>query len=1026
MKLFTLPALLAAALFSAVVVVPFLPVAKTNAELFTFEAKLRSTVAGQAQLFFDDGRGFTEQASSHAAVVAANAATSVRFQLPAGRYQRLRFDPPAREGTLVLESLAIIGRDGRLIRALPLGGVQALHQIASLRERDGSLEVVIAPSAGDPQLGIPLEPPLALTPLRPELMRGLLPRALSVLVALAALLFALERLPAFGAAFSRAGRWAVARPGRGVMLVAVLAVLASAYPVVFLGKSFVSPNVGAALLYDGFPTLPGSRSAETVDVKLADIGAIMWSHVPISVMQHRALAQGELPLWNRYNSAGTPLLGQGQSMFGDPLHLGVILARGASWAWDLKYLVAKWLFATALGLLVLRLTRRLSAALIVAAAAPFIGFFLYRFNHPAIFSVCYAPWALYCWLRLTEAVNVRATAWWAAGLLVANLALMNSGTAKEAYMLLLCMNFSGACVLLASDAPWRTRLLKFAGAAWAGLLLVLLTTPLWATFLHSLGNAYTAYNAASAYQIQPTLLLGAFDEIFYRPLMSEDRVFNPSLNFLLLLGLLYFLATLRRHFAARTVIALAASSLVPLALAFGLVPPGWIMRLPFLGNIAHVDNTFTCALLILWSVLAGVGFATAAARLGTREGRGDLAVGGLLLFGLVFGWLAFGQAAHRPIEGPTFTVNQPGQTLAVSPFIRGYLAVLLAAAVLLAVVARRVLVRRALTPPLVLLGALAALVMLWRHGFHASAVGFEDYVARPTPRVDFHARSPAIQFARTETAHEPARGFGFRGNVFPGWTAVYGLETVHGPDALVNPFFRELITASGVERLWDWRLYVEPAGAGDVRPFFDALNVRWYFDLQSDQGLLGRALTLRKTADLDVYESPTAWPRAFFTDRLATYGPPEEFVQRIRDGDGRPFAGAHRADIAAQPALARLPRELAGRTVIPATDYRLTENSTSFTVHANGPGVIVLSEVFWPGDFRAELDGRKVPVLRLNHAFKGISVDAAGEHRVTFRYVPRNFPRHLAFSGTGLLLLLGSLWWTTGRKTSGTVLPPGS
>src|SRR5207248_8020251 len=97
----------------------------------------------------------------------------------------------------------------------------------------------------------------------------------------------------------------------------------------------------------------GYKNTETSDVKLADIGAIMWSHIPLSVIQHRALAHGELPLWNRYNSAGTPLLAQGQSMFGDPVHFLVVLANGAAWAWDLKFLIAKWLFAFGLGLIVL-------------------------------------------------------------------------------------------------------------------------------------------------------------------------------------------------------------------------------------------------------------------------------------------------------------------------------------------------------------------------------------------------------------------------------------------------------------------------------------------------------------------------------------------------------------------------------------------------------------------------------------------------------------------------------------------------
>ena len=58
-------------------------------------------------------------------------------------------------------------------------------------------------------------------------------------------------------------------------------------------------------------------------------------------------------------------------------------------------------------------------------------------------------------------------------------------------------------------------------------LFVFLTAPIWATFLQTLKNAYTGYNAVSAYQIQPTLLLGFFDEIFYRVLMGEDRVFAP-------------------------------------------------------------------------------------------------------------------------------------------------------------------------------------------------------------------------------------------------------------------------------------------------------------------------------------------------------------------------------------------------------------------------------------------------------------------------------------------------------------------
>ena len=1020
MRFFTLTALLAAALFSVVVALPFLPAAKMRPDLFVLEARVSSTVGGSLQIFYDDGAGMREELSARAYLTPGTDFVAHRLPLPPGVYKALRLDPLDRGGTVRIASLRVLSPTGRVAAELPLSAFKPTHQVQSLQVKDGALEIVAAAGNDDPQIGLVLPAPLVVSASWSDYAQGSLPIVLPLFVGIAALLFALDRAPRLRSTIATRARALAARPGLAIALTAALAVVASAYPVVFLGKSYVSPNLGTVLLYDTYPTLPGYHSGEVADVKLSDIGAVMWQHVPFSMLQHRALRQGELPLWNRYNATGVPLLAQGQSMFGDPLHLFVVAANGAAWAWDIKYLVAKWLFAVGLGLTVwaVNLGARtgasalpggiLNAALLVALAAPFIGFFLYRINHPAFFSLCYAPWPLYCLVRVAQAEKRRDIALWLSGLLVANLALMNSGTVKEAYMLLGCVNVAGAAVILAAPTSWRDRLGKLAALAWAGLIFALLTAPIWATFLQTLKNAYTGYNAVSAYQIQPTLLLGAFDEIFYRPLMTENRVFSPSLNFLLLLGVLYFLATLRAQFTHRAAIAIAVASLLPLSLAFGLVSPQWIVTLPFLGNIAHLDNTFSCALIVLWSVLAGVGFATAAQRLGTREGRHDLIVGGLLLGALVFGWIAFRQAAHRPIFGPIVTVHQPGQVLAIAPFIWDYLIALLLASAGLAVLLQRAGARRRLGPGSGILVVLGVMVLLWRHGLHAANIGFEAFTARPTVRVDFHARSGAMEFARAAHAREPGRGYGMQGNFFPGWTGAYGLETVHGPDALVNPWLRELIGVSGLERIWDWRLYAEPANAASGKPFLDALNVRFYFDLKTAHQVLAANFNLLHRDDLDVYESATAWPRAFFTDRLAPYDQPSEVVEKIRGAAGRPLALAQRTDRDVGVALAQIPADLATRTSVPATAYRLTENTTSFSIKATGPGVIVLTEAFWPGDFRAEINGRKVPIVRLNHAFKGVVVEQPGELRVTIRYWPKAFPRNLALCGTGALLLAGS------------------
>ncbi len=1019
MRWFSLQALLAAALLSAVVALPFLPAAKMRPDLYQLELRVTSPVVAQFQIFYDDGGGIREQLSGRAALQPSAGPVTVRVPIAPGTYRKLRLDPLDRPGNVVLEDLRLISQHGGTLARIPLRDFKPVHQVASVRPRGDGIEITVAPGDNDPQLYLDLPAPLHVTASWLDFARTALPVMLPVFGALALLLFLFDRTAALRARLAAAGSWLGARPVAAVALGAVLATVVSLHPVIFLGRSLVSPNFGTVLLYDTYPTLPGYKDSAVVDARLSDVGAVMWQHVPFSMMQRRALAAGELPLWNRANAAGVPLLAQGQSMFGDPLHLGVIAADGAAWAWDAKYVVAKALFALGLGLCVLTLLRAgrpetsraaLGAAVLVAVAAPYIGFFHYRINHPAYFSLCYAPWPLYCLLRLAFAASRREIVFAGTGLIAANFALMNSGTVKEAYMLLVSVNFAGAAVIFAAGGTLRQRLGKLIALAWAGLIFVLLTAPIWATFLTTLRQAYTGYNTATAYQIQPTLLLGLFDEIFYRPLLNDDRVFSPSLNFLFLAGFLYLLATLRLQFARAAVAALAAASLVPLALAFGLVPPTWIVTIPFLSNIAHLDNTFSCVLIVLWGVLAGVGFATAAERLGTKEGRADLIIAGLLLGALAFGWIAFRQAAHRPILGPIFTVHQPGQVLAIAPFIWHYLAALLLGCVALALVARRIFIRGALTPSTGLLCAGAVAVLLWRHGVYTDAVGFDHFTLRPPARVDFHARSPAIDFVRAAHAREPGRGYGIQGNFFPGWTGVYNLETVHGPDALVNPWLRELVGVSGVERIWDWRLYSEAAGVAQVRPFFDALNVRFYFDILSKHPALAANLSFVHGSDLDVYESRTVWPRAFFTDRLGAYAKPEELVPLLRGADGKPLAAAQADDPDAAAVLAKLPRDLAGRTAVAATAYRLTPNTTRFKVRATGPGVVVLTEVFWAGDFRAEINGRKAQVLRLNHAFKGVAIEAAGEHDIVFRYVPKNFPRNLALGGLGLALLAGSVF----------------
>src|SRR5690606_22135369 len=94
-------------------------------------------------------------------------------------------------------------------------------------------------------------------------------------------------------------------------------------------------------------------------------------------------------------------------------------------------------------------------------------------------------------------------------------------------------------------------------------------------------------------------------------------------------------------------------------------------------------------------------------------------------------------------------------------------------------------------------------------------------------------------------------------------------------------------------------------------------------------------------------------------------------------------------------------------TIRPARGYHLSVNRTSFTVDATGPGVAALSEAFVDLDFIATLNGTRVPYVRLNHAFKGVVVPAAGEWEVAFEYRPASWTVSWVMAGAGWLAIAG-------------------
>jgi len=973
---------------------------------FYFEVSMRSPTAGTVQTFYDIGRGINEHDSVRLPVRGGESNVIYRFRLSAGEYRTIRFDPIDHgDCSATIRSMRIVEASGQLVRDLPLKGFQS-EDITGIHIANGEMHLDFSPANSDPKLILNLAAPMALKPSLGSLWQSGHRTFLRWFLALGVgggswLLVA----PKLGFAYMHQGRsrlatWTRVYPRRALLVAASLSVAVSCYPIIFFGRSYVGANI-VPMLYASAPTLPGSDKVETEDFRGADAGAMMWCHLPYSFVQSRALAYyGELPLWNRYSSCGTTLLGQGQSMFGDPLHMIVLAGKGASWAWDLKYLLAKVLFCWALGLGVLASAKHFLSALLLTCSSAFIGFFSYRFDHPAFFSMCYAPWLLLCWIEITHAATRREAGRWIVLLLFASWAELNSGTVKEAYMLLLSLHGCGLLVfLLATKANLAQKLLDLTviGAAF-----FLLSAPVWFTLWRALTNSYSNYRQANAFQIQPGMLVGLFDDIFYRVVNARGAVFNPAANFFILLGCIFATVYLRILLRDRLFVAVGIGALTSFALAFGVVPSAMIKAVPILNNVWHLDNTFSCALIIELVVLAGFGLRCYFDHCIRGDWQRDFSVLMLVLFALFSAYLGLTNALQRQPNDFAPLVLAGRDT-----FFLLYTLSLVVALVALPWLGRMIILRSKMTALAALLAFLCFVGLHWRNGFQLNSgiAQIDGYVVNPTVRIDLHAPSAAITFLKNQS--DVFRTAGFGNNFFPGYNAMPGLEAICGPDALINPYYRELLLAGGVKSDMGWRWVVEKADLESTLPVYDLLNVRYFLDAPQSAQRSIPPLTHVTSLDLDVYKNNAAWPRAFFVTDVRVYDNLSEFLQMVRGAGGHPLAAIQKKDVTDASQVTSdfgpFPR------VTVAHDYRLTNNMTTFTVEAPRAGVAVLSESYLPGDFMAQVNGVRTDYFRINYAFRGIKIPAAGTYVISFYYWPKHFTASLLISAGGAVLLVAWL-----------------
>ncbi len=147
--------------------------------------------------------------------------------------------------------------------------------------------------------------------------------------------------------------------------------------------------------------------------------------------------------------------------------------------------------------------------------------------------------------------------------------------------------------------------------------------------------------------------------------------------------------------------------------------------------------------------------------------------------------------------------------------------------------------------------------------------------------------------------------------------------------------------------------------------------------------------------DYWVWENPHALPRPFIPRRVVPSPPRQELLARL---------AADRFDAAAESFVEA---DLAFEDVT-GTARITSETPQEIVMEAemDTPGLVVLADLWHPG-WAAEADGEPVPVLRVNHAIRGVALPP-GHTTLVMRYDPRSFRIGRAVSLLGLAAL--GLW----------------
>lgn len=565
-------------------------------------------------------------------------------------------------------------------------------------------------------------------------------------------------------------------PGpRAICALTSAALCIAVYPdVIFAGRTFLP--VGRA---------PGAY-AERPDQRTPlprvewDPGAVSWEVLPWAHVERRGLLSGELPLWDRSNGLGHPLLGSGQTALFYPPHWIALLDPSQPALWDAIFLLLRFFAAFGSCLLLLELGAPLRFALLGAPIGALNGVFVLLSIRADLQAYACMPWVLLALVRLRSSPGPGP-----ALALAASSALCLFAAHPEPSFVALSTCALAALALLVREEEGRLAYLGWTAIGGACALLV--SAPFWLPLLDLIPKSWSLHPEGvagwrrEAERSLEWLMPTALQKGNLRSLFGDSTPFGYLGPVCSVLAACAVLGAVRRD--SRRHLAWVWPALFLGLAIFGAPGTGWLARLPL---ISRMPIGFYYQFPVLY--LLSISGAFALSRMSARE---------ILAAALAPIAIALSGPLWAPVQSPLLKL--------------GYAAAVCAAFGTIAAATRS---RPRLAAILPLLAA-------------ADLAAFRSPLSR---RADPLAPGPFVAWLQ-ERAREgpPFRVMGLGNALAPDSAAAWGLEDVRLCEALYPPRVVSAMNAFVQKKPdWEWATSALPEDGFDAAsPMLDWMNVRF-------------------------------------------------------------------------------------------------------------------------------------------------------------------------------------------------------